>query len=128
MSHRIGIDPDPVWDDHDEENGVLVVELSWRPDPLAGRPPELVASPELVAAMSAAGLTGYRTGPARGRYGEDTFGVDGDAAPPPLVRLIVDGDPAADFAYRRDEGLTVTERALILLQAHCRNLTVRPTT
>lgn len=128
VSHRIGIYPDPAWDGSDEEDGVLTVELSWPPDALAGRPPELVASPELVAVMAAAGLTGYRTGAARGRYDQDGFGVEAGASPPPLVRLVVGDDPAADFSYRDEEGLTVTERTLILLQAHCQNLTVVPTT
>jgi hypothetical protein len=128
VSHRIGIDPDPAWDGSEEENGVLVVELSWPPDALAGRPPELVASPALVEIMTAAGLTGYRPGAARGEYGEGAFDVEEGASPPPLVRLVVGEDPAADFSYREVEGLTVTERTLILLQAHCRNLTVTPTT
>jgi hypothetical protein len=126
--HRIGIFPDPAWDGYEEEDGVFVVELSWPPDPLAGRPPQLVASPELVTVMAAAGLTGYRTGAARGEYGENTFHVEEGVTPPPLVRLIVGDDPAADFSYRQDEGLTVTERTLILLQARCQNLTVEPTT
>jgi hypothetical protein len=127
VSHRIAIDPDPAWDGYEEENGVLAVELSWAPDALAGRPPELVASPELVSVLSSAGLTGYRTAEVRAQYGEDAFDVEEGATPPPLVRLIVDDDPAADFSYRRGEGLTVTERALVLLQAHCQSLTVRPT-
>ena len=126
VAHRIGIFPDPAWDGSEEEDGVLVVELSWPPDALAGRPPELVASPELVTVMAAAGLTGYRTGAARGEYGDGAFDVEEGATPPPLVRLIVDDDPAADFSYREAEGLTVTERTLILLQTHCQNLTVEP--
>lgn len=126
-AHRIGIDPDPAWDGSGQQSGVLAVELTWPPDALAGRPPELVASPELIAAMSAAGFTGYRTGAVRARYDEDAFGVEDGDTPPPLVRLIVGDDEAADFSYQRPAGLTVTERALILLQAHCGNLTVRPT-
>lgn len=128
VARRIVIDPDPAWDGHEEENGTLAVELTWPPDALAGRPPELVASPELLTAMSAAGLTGYRIGEARAQYGEGAFDVEEGATPPPLVRLIVDDDPEADFSYRRGEGLTVTGRALALLQAHCQNLTVGPAT
>lgn len=124
---RYEIDPDPAWDLYDEEDGVLSVELSWVPDPLAGRPPELVASPELVTALSAEGLTGYTTGAARGYFNEYTPAAEEGAAVPELVRLIVGEDPAADFSYERSQGLTVSERALALLQARCQNLTVRPT-
>ncbi|AGZ41296.1 hypothetical protein [Actinoplanes friuliensis] len=126
LVHRIGIDPDPAWDGSDEDNGVLVVELSWPPDPLAGRPPQLVATPELVALMAEAGFTGYRTGEVRATYDEDAFDVEDGAAPPPLVSFMVGDDTGADFAYWPGEGLTVTERALILLQAHCQNLRVSP--
>ena len=123
---RIAIAPDPAWDWYEEEDGVLAVELSWMPDALAGRAPDFVAGPELIEAMSAAGLTGYRTGAARGYFGEQVVDVEEGTPPPPLVRLLVDDDPAADFAYERGQGLTVTERALAVLQAHCRNLTVQP--
>ena len=123
---RYAIAPDPAWDWYDEEDGgVLSVELSWAPDALAGRPPELVASPELAEALAAEGLTGFSTGPARGYFTEGAIGVDEGAAPPELVRLIVGEDPSADFSYERSEGLTVTERALTLLQARCQNLTVK---
>ena len=124
---RYKIDPDPAWDQTDEENGVLSVELSWVPDALAGRAPNLVASPELVAAMAADGLTGYATGAARGYYREDGgFGVEPGQAPPDLVRILVEETPAADFSYQEGQGLTVSERALALLRAHCENLTVQP--
>ncbi|MFC6018035.1 hypothetical protein ACFP2T_17685 [Plantactinospora solaniradicis] len=123
---RYKIAPDPAWDWCDEEDGVLSVELSWAPDPLAGRPPELVASPELVTALSAERLTGYTTGTARGTFGDGAFGVEEGATVPELVRLIVGEDPAADFSYERSQGLTVSERALALLQARCQNLTVKP--
>ena len=121
---RYEIDPDPAWDWYDEEDGVLAVELSWAPDALAGRPPELVASPELVSAMSAEGLTGFRTGAARGFFSQNAFGVEEGTTAPPLVRILVDENPAADFSYERSQGLTVSERALALLRAHCANLTV----
>lgn len=119
---RIAIAPDPAWDAYEDRDGVLTVELSWAPDALAGRPPQLVAAPELVAAMAAAGLTGYRTGEAHGVYDED---VEDGAAPPPLVRLFVGDDPAADLSYRPGAGLTVTGRALAVLQDHCDHLTVK---
>ena len=123
---RYEIDPDPAWDAYDEADGVLVVELSWLPDALAGRPPEIVAAPELVAALAAAGLTGYRTGPARGHFGAQVIGVEPATAPPPLARLLVGDDPAADFAYEHSRGLTVSARALAVLRAHCDHLTVTP--
>ncbi|MGK5683345.1 hypothetical protein [Actinoplanes sp. URMC 104] len=123
---RIRIDPDPAWDGYDDTDGVLSVEISWAPDALAGRPPQLIATPELVAALSAAELTGYRTGEARVSYDEDAFDVEEGDTPPPMVRLVVEDTPEADFSYRRGRGLTVSERALAVLQAHCRNLTVTP--
>ncbi|GAB7037683.1 MULTISPECIES: hypothetical protein [Catenuloplanes] len=123
---RYKVDPDPAWDGYDVEDGVLVVELSWMPDPLAGRPPELVAGPELVAAMSAEGFTGYVTGAARAHFGDGAFGVDDDTAAPELVRLVVGEEPAADFSYERGQGLIVSERALALLQSHCQNLRANP--
>lgn len=43
-----------------------------------------------------------------------------------MVRLIVGDDASADFFYVRNQGLVVSERALALLQARCRNLTVTP--
>ncbi|AEV86951.1 hypothetical protein ACWT_5932 [Actinoplanes sp. SE50] len=127
VPRRYEIDPDPAWDGSDDQDGVLTVVLSWVPDPLVGRPPELAASPELVAALLADGLTGFITGPARATYDEDAFDGAGVMTPPELVRLIVGGDPAADFFYGWGEGLVVSERALALLQTRCRNLTVRPT-
>jgi hypothetical protein len=123
---RYKIDPDPAWDGSDEEDGVLNVELSWVPDPLAGRVPELVASPELVTAMATERLTGYTTGAARSYFGDGAFGVEEGATAPELVRLIVGEDPTADLFYERSQGLTVSERALALLRPWCRNLTVRP--
>ncbi|GGQ56330.1 hypothetical protein [Couchioplanes azureus] len=123
---RYEIDPDPAWDLSDVQDGVLTVELSWVPDSLAGRPPALVASPELVAALSAEGLTGYTTGAARASFDEDSPAAEEGVAVPELVRLIVGDDPAADFFYERSQGLVVSERALALLQAQCRNLTVTP--
>ncbi|MBM2614773.1 hypothetical protein JIG36_04285 [Actinoplanes sp. LDG1-06] len=123
---RFEIDPDPAWDlAEEEEGGVLAVELSWEPDALAGRPPELVATPVLVTALSDAGLTGFRTGLARGYYGEGAFGVEEGQTPPDLVRLVVEETPEADFSYERSQGLTVSERALALLQEHCQNLTIK---
>ncbi|MCA2218595.1 hypothetical protein [Jidongwangia harbinensis] len=104
---------------------MLSVELSWAPDALAGRPPELVASPELVAAMAAAGLTGYTTGAARGYFGDGAFGIEDGAIAPELIRLIVGDDPAADVSYVRGQGLAVSERALALLRAQCQSLTVQ---
>lgn len=122
---RYAIDPDPAWDYYEEEDGVLRVELSWAPDALAGRTTELVARPELIAAMQAEGLTGYRTGPAAGYYGEQVIGVEEGEAPPELVRVLPGDDPAADLAYEQGVGLTVSERALAVLRAHCTNLTVK---
>ena len=103
---------------------MLTVELSWVPDALARRAPELVASQKLVDAIAAEGLTGYRTGEARGVYVEGAFGVTTSDTPPPLVRIVVEENPAADFSYERSQGLTVSERALVLLRAHCESLTV----
>ncbi|MGK5683346.1 hypothetical protein [Actinoplanes sp. URMC 104] len=124
---RYRIEPDPAWDWYEEEDGgVLAVELSWVPDALAGRPPEVVAGPELVAVMADAGLTGYVTGPARGYYVQSAFGVQPSDTAPPLVRLTVGDDQTADFSFLASQGLTVSERALALLQEHCRNLTVMP--
>lgn len=123
---RYKIDPDPAWDGSDVADGVLIVELSWVPDPLAGRPPELVASPELIMAMSVEGLTGYTTDAARGHFGENSFGVEDGAAAPELIRLIVGEDPAADFFHERSQGLIVSERTLTLLQSRCPNLRVTP--
>jgi hypothetical protein len=125
-ARRYAIDPDPAWDFYDEVDGVLTVELSWAPDALAGRQPEFVASPGLVAALEADGLTGYRTGAARGYYREDSFGVEEGETPPSLVRLIVDERPGADFSCVPGEGLTVSPRALAVLRAHCLNLQVEP--
>ena len=105
---------------------MFVVELSWVPDPLAGRPPQLVGSPGLVAAMAVAGLTGYTTGAARGRFGEGAFGVEEGALAPDLIRLVVGDDPAADFFYEQGQGLIISERALALLQACCQSLRVTP--
>jgi hypothetical protein len=127
VPRRYEIDPDPAWDVSDEQDGVLTVVLSWVPDPLAGRPPDLAASPELAAALSSDGLTGFTTGPVQATYDEDAFDGAGGMTPPELVRLIVGGDPAADFCYERGEGLIVSERALALLRTRCGNLTVRPT-
>ncbi|WP_157442044.1 hypothetical protein [Actinoplanes awajinensis] len=83
------VEPDPAWDWTEEVDDVLVVELSWPPDALAGRLDELVASPALVAALTAGGITGFRTAGARGVYREDSFDVDPDtppAAPDPPPR------------------------------------------
>jgi hypothetical protein len=123
---RYEIAPDPAWDWYEEEDGVLVVELSWAPDPFAGRTTELVAGPDFVSLMAAEGLTGYRTGPARGYYDEQAVEAEAGQNPPPLVRIIVGADPAADFSYAQSEGLVVSERALALLRAHCENLLVKP--
>ncbi len=96
------------------------------PDALAGRPPELVASPDLVTALSAEGLTGCTTGAARGYFGEGAFDVEQGATAPELVRLIAGADPAADFYYERGQGLIISARALALLRSWCQNLTVTP--
>jgi hypothetical protein len=123
-AQRYAVMPDPAWDWSEEPDGVLTMELSWAPDALAGRAPDFVASPALVAALSAEGLTGYRTAAARGYFHEDAFGVEPGEAAPALVRVIVEADPAADFSYERGPGLTVSPRALAVLRAHCQNLQV----
>ncbi len=122
---RYEIEPDPAWDWDDEVDGVLTVELSWAPDALAGRLETLVASPELVAALSREGLTGYTTGPARGYFDEQSDEAETGAAVPELVQFIVGEDPTADFFYQHTQGLVISERALTLLQPRCRNLTVQ---
>jgi hypothetical protein len=123
---RYRIDPDPVWDGYDVQDGALTVELSWVPDALAGRPPELVASPELVTVLLREGLTGYTTGAVRASFDEQSLAAEQGVAVPELVRLIVGKDPSADFFYERGSGLVISERALALVQARCQNLTVRP--
>jgi hypothetical protein len=123
---RYKVDPDPAWDGSDQEDGVLTVELSWVPDQLAGRPPELVAGPELVTTLAAEGLTGYTTGAVRASFDEQSVAAEAGAVVPELVRLIAGEDPAADFFYERSQGLIISERALALLQPRCQNLTVRP--
>jgi len=125
-ARRYAIEPDPAWDWHEERDGVLTVELSWAPDALAGRLAELVASPALAAAFSTEGLTGYRTNAARGYFHEDAFGVKDGETPPPLVRIVVEEDPTADFSYERSQGLTVSARALAVLRAHCQKLQIEP--
>ncbi|WP_328468404.1 hypothetical protein OHA21_51705 [Actinoplanes sp. NBC_00393] len=121
---RYEIDPDPAWDLSDEQDGVLTVELSWVPDSLAGRPPELVASPELVAVMAGAGLTGYTTGAARATFDEQSPAAEEGVPVPELVQLIVGTDASADFSLEQGFGLVLSERALAVIQPHCRNLTV----
>jgi len=123
---RYEIDPDPVWDLSDVRDGVLTVELSWVPDALAGRPPELVAGPELVAALHREGLTGYTTGAARATFDEQSPAAEEGVAVPELLRLIVGDDASADLSYQPVRGLVVSERALTVLQSHCHNLTVHP--
>ncbi|WP_433045501.1 hypothetical protein [Dactylosporangium sp. CS-033363] len=118
---RFQLDPDPAWDLCEDRDGVLTVELSWLPDGLAARLTEIVASPALVAELTAAGLTGFSTAPAAGYFREDSF-VEPGTAPPELVRLVPGADPGADFAYVERAGLTVSERALQILRAHCRRL------
>jgi hypothetical protein len=93
---RYEIDPDPVWDGSDVQDGVLTVELSWVPDALAGRPPELVASPELVTVLLREGLTGFTTGAVRASFDEQSPAAEQGVAVPELVRLIVGDDPSAD--------------------------------
>jgi hypothetical protein len=123
---RYEIDPDPVWDLSDVRDGVLHVELSWVPDALAGRPPGLVADPELVTALLGEGLTGFTTGAVRATFDEQSLAADEGVAVPELVRLIVGDDASADFCYERGRGLVVSERALAVLRPRCRNLTVSP--
>lgn len=120
--HRYALQPDPVWDGSQERDGVLLVELSWTPDALAGRPPDLVVSPALAAALTAHELTGFRTGAAQAAYDEDAFDVEPGTPPPPLVRLILGDDETRDLAYARPRGLTASNRALDVLQAHCDHL------
>lgn len=125
---RYELEPDPAWDGCEEDDdGVLTVELSWKPDALAARAPDIVASPALAAALTAAGLTGFRTGEARGTYDYDqVFDVEEGELPPPLVRLVVGDDPRADFSYARPAGLTVSPAALAVLHAHCERLDATP--
>lgn len=119
---RYSIEPDPAWDGWDEEDGVLVVELSWLPDALAGRSEQLVVSPALAEALRSNGITGFQTGAARGILDEDAFDVEPGTPPPPLLRLIPGDDPTADVRYTRPGGLTVSRRALDVLRAHCEHL------
>ncbi|GAA4965336.1 hypothetical protein [Actinoplanes utahensis] len=118
---RYVLEPDPAWDWSEEQDGVFVVELSWVPDALAGRLAKLVVSPALAADLESRGVGGFRTGPARGLLGEDSFAEPG-TPPPPLLRLIPGEDPAEDIAFLPGVGLTVSERALEVLRAHCGQL------
>jgi hypothetical protein len=117
-------EPDPAWDWSDNRDGVLVVELGWSPDALAGRLADLVVSPALAAALVAHGVSGFRSSAARGVFREDPFGVEPGASPPPLVRLVAGDDPAADVACVPSVGLTVSGRALDVLRTHCARLQV----
>lgn len=124
---RYVVEPDPAWDGFEEEDGVLVVELSWEPDALAGRLDELVATPQLVAALTQAGVSGFTTGAARGWYDEEnSFDVEPGTPPPDLVRLVVGADPQADLSYDPPRGLLVSEAALAVLNQHCERLDVEP--
>lgn len=125
-STRHVVEPDPAWDESDVVDGVLVVRLSWEPDALAGRLEELVATPALVAAFGQAGITGFTTGAARGRYDEDSFDVEEGARPPDLVRLHVGTDHRADLSYDPPRGLVVSEAALAVLRRFCDRLDVAP--
>jgi hypothetical protein len=125
---RYLVEPDPAWDWFEDRDGVLTVELSWPPDALAGRGDDIVADPILVRALQGAGITGFHTAPAAGRYREDSFGVDASTPPPALVRLHVDGDDAADVRYHPTDGLVVTERALAVLRTYCTGLQAVPFT
>jgi hypothetical protein len=121
---RYAVEPDPAWDWSEEQNGELVVELSWPPDALAGRLEDLVVSPALAAALVARGLTGFLTSAASGVFRDDAFGIEQGVTPPPLLRLLAGEDPAQDVAYVPRVGLTVSARALDVLQAHCDRLQV----
>lgn len=122
---RFKLQPDPAWDWNEVDgDGVLVVELSWTPDAMAARNEDIVVSPALADALVAAKVTGFTTGAARGVYSEQAFGVDEGEEPPALLRLIPGDDPAADIAYVKGDGLTVSRRALDLLRAHCQNLQI----
>ncbi|WP_067500190.1 hypothetical protein [Actinoplanes sp. TFC3] len=120
------VEPDPAWDASTDENGVLTVELSWPPDALAGRQEELVISPGLAQALTGAGLTGFTTAAAAGVYLDQTFGVEPGDVPPPLLRLVPGDDALADLAYVPGKGFSVSEKALQVLQAHCKSLMVGP--
>ena len=125
---RYEVEPDPALDGADELDGVFVVELTWVPDALAGRLDELVASPQLVAALTQAGISGFTTGAARGWYDDENSFVDEGTPPPELVRLVVGSDPDADMSLRGPRGfqLYVSEAALAVLQQHCQSLGVEP--
>jgi hypothetical protein len=124
-SSRFVLDPDPAWDASEVQGKVLVVELTWMPDALAGRRDELVVSPTLAEAMATAGLTGYTMGEARGALDEDGFTEPSDSAPP-LMRLIPGDDPAMDLAYVPQEGLIASPRATAIIAGHCKELAVSP--
>src|SRR5688572_23148914 len=106
---RYFVEPDPAWDLSELDGETLSVELSWMPDALAGRLEDLVATPSLVQALLAAGVSGFSTGPARGYFTENSFG--GPAPAPELCRLVVGDDPSADLFYLPGEGLVASERA-----------------
>lgn len=121
---RFVVEPDPAWDWSEEPDGVLTVELSWKPDALAGRLEEIVASPALIEALRDAGFAGFETAPARGYFGEDSFEDDESTPVPELIRLKVSSDQTADLYYEPRIGLVVTEQVLTVLRAHCTRMTV----
>ena len=122
---RFKLQPDPAWDWNEEDgDGVLVVELSWSPDGLAARNEQIVVRTEVADALAAAEITGFTLGPARGVYSEQALEMEDGDEPPGLLRLTPGDDPAADIAYVEQDGLTVSKRALDVLQAHCTNLRI----
>jgi hypothetical protein len=116
--------PDVAWNRQEEVDGVLVVHLTHAPDALAGQPADFVVSPQLVADLEAAGLSGYRTGPAKGFYRPD--GAASGEPAPPLKRFIVGQDFSEDFALGPEVGLTASQRAVDVLRGRCQALRVRP--
>jgi hypothetical protein len=113
------VEPDPAWDWSEDVDGVLTVELSWKPDGIAGRLDELVTSPALLRDLQEAGFSGFNTGPARGYYREDSFGADESTPAPDLIQLNVDHDEAGDIHYVPEVGLIVSGRVLSVLKDHC---------
>ncbi|GIH03843.1 hypothetical protein Rhe02_19100 [Rhizocola hellebori] len=125
-SQRFALEPDPAWDwSETDAEGALVVELSWLPDALAGRLDELVASPDLARALTEAGVTGFTIATARGLLHENFFEAPGTPSPQ-LQRLVVGDELHADLSYQRKTGLIASPRAVAVLAAHCRQLTISP--
>ena len=122
---RFVIEPDPAWDAAEETEGELVVEVSWLPDALAGRGDQLVASPVLLDALTAAGVTGFTTTPARVAIPGDAF-VEPGTATPVVTPLIAGDDLGADLAYVDGRGLIASPRATAIIMGQCGRASASP--